>query len=197
MFSFFKKKKSNDDVLAKGMALNQRINRLRSVNFEFIQSMLELTDNVTDRIRELYKQFPAVNGLEVDAFCASMVCTGIISSDVPENEAPEVLDIYLGLWTETAVKNHPGASEQTLRVQMNGLWIEYCRMILKTLDEPTPQIVINEDSVARVLVRNVDRLARVDRDSSQEAVTAVTFKATIGEVIRIVAALVSDQERGA
>ncbi|GEM_PF-6482294 len=208
MFSFFRKKKpevsdphaelrlSVDklrselgvDSVMKGMELNARIDRLRSVKLEFIQSLLELTDQITDRIREQYQGFGPLMVLEIDAFCAAIVATAVMTTDIPENEAREVIDIYLGLWTETAVKNHPGVVEATLKAQMDTLWLEYSRLILKTCGEQTPQIMVNEDSPTRVLVRSVDRLARVQREEDRESVAAITFKVAISEALRIVTA---------
>lgn len=207
MFSFLKRKKQEtdphaelrrsveklrseigDDTLVKSMELNTRVNRLRSVNLDFIQSLLELTDEITDRIREQYQGFGQLMVLEIDAFCAALVATTVITTDIPEDEAREVIDIYLGLWTETAVKNHPGVQESALKAQMDTLWLDYSRLILKTFGEPTPQIVMNEDSPARILVRNVDRLAKIQRKPEREGVAAVTFNVTISEAIRIVTA---------
>lgn len=207
MFSFFKRKTQEtgshaelrqsvekwrseigDDTFLKSIELNSRVNRLTSVNLDFIQSLLELTDELTDRIREQYQGFGQLVLLEIDAFCAALVATAVITTDIPEDEALEVIDIYLGLWTETTVENHPRAEASALKARMDTLWLEYSRLILKTFGEPTPEMAMNEDSPARILVRNVDRLAKVERQPERELVTAVIFKAAVSESIRIVAA---------
>ncbi|MCQ1779425.1 hypothetical protein NOJ05_19640 [Neorhizobium galegae] len=195
MFSFFKPTKppapkaSDDDI--KGAALYLRVSKLRSVKLEFFQGLLGLTDEVTQRIDESFQGFATCNRLEVDAFCASIITTAVIATDLPESETSEIVDIYLGLWSETAAKNYPCASEATLKTRMDALLLEYSRMILRAWGE-SPLQTMADDSVAMNLVRNVDRLANVQREEAKQTVTAVTFKAAIGEAIRITANLVEE-----
>lgn len=211
MFSFFTKKPKADDVqgqmrrafndlrseigedaVTQGMELNNRISRLRSVDLEFIQSLLELTDEITDRVREQYQGFGQIRVLEIDALCAAIVATAIIASEIQEDEAREVIDIYLGLWTGTAVENHQGIGAAALKDRMDDLWLEYSRLILRAYGEETSQIMINEDSASRILVRTADRLAQVKRPDGNEGVAAVIFKTTISETVRIVNANFSE-----
>ena len=207
MFSFLKKKRQpeagsleaglrrsiddlrseiGDDAVSQGMALNGRINRLSSLNLEFITALLDLTDEITDKLHEQYEGLGPLVLLEVDAFCAAIVITALFTTDLPEEETREVIVIYLDLWTEVAAKNHPGSDSSTLRSQMERLWFEYTQLILRAFEEQTTQIVLNEDSAGRLLVRNVDRLARVQREKEFEGVAAISFKVAISEAIRIV-----------
>ncbi|WP_421590770.1 hypothetical protein [Shinella sp. M27] len=205
MFSFFKKKTQEtdprtelrqsverlraeigDDAVMKGMQLNDRVNQLRSINPKFISSLLALTDEVTEKITDQYKGMGPLMVLEIDAFSACIVATAVLATDIPEDEIREIVDIYLGLWVDVAVKNHQGVSETALKGRMDSLWLEYSRPILQAYSDPTPHIVQHEDGPALQLVRGVDKVARVQRDEVREGVTAISFKATISEAIRIV-----------
>lgn len=150
-----------------------------------------MTDEVTDRIHEQYRGYGPLNVLEVDAFCASIVASAVLTIDIPDAETFEVVDIYLGLWSETTVKNHPGAQEDVLKAQMDKLWLEYSKLLLKSLGESPQETMMNEFSASRLLVRNIDRLAQVKREDGEEGVAAIVFKTTISETVRIVGASAS------
>ncbi|MGX9991592.1 hypothetical protein ACS4RR_020915 [Rhizobium sp. Z1P35] len=196
MFSFFKSKKVDPNAEAdKGVELYFRVTRLKTVKLEFFQGLLELTDEITQRMSEQYQGLGVYNQLEVEAFCASIITTAVIAADLSDDESLEIIDIYLGLWVEIAVKNYPGTSETGLKSRMNSLCLEYSRMILRAYGESPQQTMIVEESVARNLVRDVDRLAGIQREEIKQAVTAVMFKATIGETIRIVTDLVEEGRR--
>lgn len=216
MFSFFKKSKKretpkavpdahtdlrkavsdlrsefSDETLARGMGLLDRVSGLRSVQLSFFQSLLELTDQVSDRMVDHYDEFGTFNALEVHAFCASIVATAIAASDLPEDERPSIVDIYLSLWVDSVVEHGKGINGPALKAQMGKLWAEYCPLVVRAASEPTPQIVHDPESAAVRLVRNVDRLAGIERDEVRQKVVAVTFKVTTMEAIRIVCELAS------
>lgn len=192
MFSFFKRKRQQEAPrVSSAMELLDRVNRLRSVQLSFFQSLLNLTDEVSDRIVSQYEQFGTFNTLEVHAFCASIVATAVAGSDLPEDETPIIVDIYLALWVDSVAQHGDAINGLALKDQMRRLSAEYCPLIIRAANELTPQIMHDPDSVAVRLVRNVDRLAGVDRDEVQQSVTAVNFKVAATEAIRIVGGLAS------
>lgn len=215
MFSFFKKKKQeapraspgadqelrkavndfradfSDETLVRSMDLLDRVNRLRSVQWSFFESLVGLTDEISDRIVDEYESFQSFNSIEVHTFCVAIVATGLGVSDLPEHEMGEILDIYVGMNAETIARQVKSLDEVRLKGDMKRVCGEYIPLIARAATEPTPRIVHGHDSALK-LVANVDRLAGVERDEVQQGVVAVKFKVAAMEAIRIVRQLTSD-----
>ncbi|MGI0524009.1 hypothetical protein [Rhizobium giardinii] len=218
MFSFFRKKKQpqearrkptdlheelrnavndlraelGDEAFVRGMELQDRINGLRSVQLSFFQSLLALTDDVSDHIIDLYEPHGKFNALEVHGFCACIVTTAISVVNLPDDQKPIVMDIYLGLWVDGIVQNGNGINGPALKDQIVRLWSEYRPFIIHTETEPVQYIIYKSDSAAMRLVSNVDRLAGVTRHLTQQHIAATRFKSMISEAVRTADHLVSE-----
>lgn len=218
MFSFFKKSKRQDaaktvseadeelgkaisdlkaemgdKALMQGMNLLDRVNALRSVKLSFFQSLLELADNVSNQVVDQYESFGKFNSLEVQGFCASIITTAISVINLPEDEKPICMDIYLGLWVDSVVQHGKGINGPALKDQIVRVWSEYRPLIIGAATEPVQYIIYKSDSAAMRLVSNVDRLAGVTRDETQQHIVATRFKSLISEVVRIVDELTTQE----
>lgn len=174
-----------DEAVTGGMQLLNRVNRLKSVEIPFFQGLLELTNEVSDQVFDQYEQFGDVNALNVHGFCASIVATAVSVINLPDDEKPVVMDIYLDLWIDSAVRNGRNINGPSLKERIVRVWEDYRPFIYYTEVEPAQYILYKPtESAARLLVSNVDRLAGVSRNEVEQQVTATRFKSIISEAIR-------------
>jgi hypothetical protein len=212
MFSFFKKKQSTpkagpifedmrqnmrreienlraelgDEAMASGMQLLDRVNLIQSVKLPFFQGLLELTYEVSDQVVDQYEPLGEFNAVEVHGFCACIVATAISVINLPDDEKPFVMDIYLDLWVDSAVRNGRNINGPSLKDRIVRVWGEYRPFIYHAEVEPVQYVLYKPtESAARRLVSNVDRLAGVSRNEVEQQITATRFKSIISEAVRI------------
>lgn len=180
-----------DEALMKGMNLMDRVGTLRSVKLSFFQSLLELYFEVSDQVVDQYEPFGNFNSLEVHGLCASIIATAISVINLPEDEKPIVTDIYLDLWVDSVVKNGKGINGPSLKDRIVRVCEESRPLIIGAGFEPVQHIMYKSDSAAMRMVSDLDRLAGVTRDETQQLKVAMTFKSLISEAVRIVGELAS------
>ncbi|MGO7353864.1 hypothetical protein ACCS66_03910 [Rhizobium ruizarguesonis] len=205
MWSFFKPKKPDfqvyadkavaelrsefsDDILVKSMSLNDRIDRLRSVKLEYFNELLGLTDDTKDRLFPLFGAFPNASALEIHGFCASTVTTATQLSELPNEEKPTIIDIYLDLWVDSMVQHAPNLNGEVLKGSMDRMWREFLPGMISVAAEeeaikagfPNPSLVLSQE---------LDRLAGVQRSNNDQIVAGETLKAAVVHAIMAVRAL--------
>lgn len=205
MWSFFKPKKPDrqaearktveelrsefsDAALARSFALNDRINRLRSVRLEYFNELMGVTDDIADRVFPLYERFPNASALEIHGFCASTVAVSAHFSDLPEDEKPTIIDIYLDLWVDNTVSHAPSLDGRTLQRSIQRLWQGFMPGIIRAAAE--------EEAIKRgfydptgTLVKELDRLAGVERSVAERVAAGETIKAAVVHAMTAVRAL--------
>ncbi|TAV14728.1 hypothetical protein [Rhizobium ruizarguesonis] len=167
-----------DDVLAKGMSLNDRVNRLQSVKLESFDELLGLVDDTADRVFPLFDAFPAASALEIHGFCASTVAAAVHVSELPDDEKPTVIDIYLDLWIDNTVQHAPGLDGNILKGSLDRMWRGFLPGIMRAAaDEeaikmgfPNPPLVLSQE---------LDRLVGVQRSEDEQAIAAQTLKSAV------------------
>lgn len=175
-----------DEALISGMQLLDRVGVLGVVKLPFFQGLLELNDQVSDQVISQYESFGSFNTLEVHGFCACIVATAISMINLPDDEKPIAIDIYLDLWVESAVRNGKNINGPSLKDRIVDAFGEYRPFIYRAEVEPVQYIAYKPtESVARRLLSNVDRLAGVTRSEVEQQITAMRFKSTISEAVRI------------
>lgn len=175
-----------DEAVISGTQLLDRVNTLETVKLPFFQGLLELTDMVSDQVISRYEPLGDFNALEVHGFCACIVTTAISVISLPDDEKPVVMDIYLDLWVDSAVRNGQNINGPSLKDRIVNAWGEYRPFIYHAEVEPVQYITFKPtESAARRLVSNVDRLAGVTRSDVEQQMAAIRFKSVIAEAVRI------------
>lgn len=209
MFSFFKSKKKpqapdmqetmqkavknlraefSDDVLARGMAINDKVNRLRSVKLEFFNELLGLTDEVEERVWPLYQGFRGVKVLELHGFAASVVATAVKTSELPEDEKLPIIDIYLDLWVGGMGDQNPSLNKSILKGSIDREWQGIFPGILRTVAEEEA-IKMGFPNPPLALAKAVDQLCGVHRPEADQEKVGAAFKEAIVHAIFAVRAL--------
>ncbi|MCW1753032.1 hypothetical protein [Rhizobium acaciae] len=205
MWSFFKPKKPDlqaearkaveelrselsNAALAKSLTLNDRVNRLRSVRLEYFNELMGVTDDIADRVFPLYERYPNASALEIHGYCASTVAVSAYFSDLPEDEKPTIIDIYLDLWVDNTVSHAPGLNGQTLQGSIQRMWQGFMPGIMRAAAEEEA-IRRGFDDPSGTLVKELDRLAGVERSTAERVAAAKTMKAAVVHAMIAVRAL--------
>ncbi|MEY8099848.1 hypothetical protein AB9F29_21050 [Falsihalocynthiibacter sp. S25ZX9] len=175
---------SKNEVSDKGQDFLDRLNRIDSVDATYVHSLMQLTDEVFEKILGKYSQYKRFDSHNVEVFCVSIVVTAVMVSDLPEKERLEIVDIYLGLVAHNIGVRTNGIDENLLRAEMKSVCAGYLAPIVNiaaSLDF--------KDDEAYKLVCTVDGIAGVERDEIDRRLASVVFKATAFDVIRFVGGL--------
>lgn len=209
MFSFFKPKKQApasghqetlqkavkdlraeflDDALARGMAINDKVNRLESVKLQFFQELLGLTDEVEERLWPLYQGFRGVKVLELHGFAASIVAAAVKSSLLPEHEKLPIIDIYLGLWVDGIGDQYPSLNKSILKGSIDREWQGVLPGILRTVAD-AEAVKMGFPNPPLALAQAIDQLCDVNRSAADQEQVGVAFKEAIVHAMFAVRAL--------
>lgn len=209
MFSFFKPKKKeqasghqetlqkavedlraefSDDVLERGMAINDKVDRLESVKLKFFQDLLGLTDEVEERLWPLYQGFRGVKVLELHGFAASIVAAAVKSSVLPEHEKLPIIDIYLGLWVDSIGDQYPSLDKSILKGSIDREWQGILPGILRAVAD-AEAVKMGFPNPPLALAQAIDQLCGVNRSSAEQEQVGVVFKETIVHTMFAVRAL--------
>ncbi len=168
----------SDEILAKGMSLNDRVNRLRSVELEYINELMGLTDDTADRVFPLFGQFPSASTLEIQGFCASLVASAVHLSELPGDEKPTVIDIYLDLWVDNIVQHAPSLDGKILRGWIDRMWRGFLPGIMRAAADEEA-IEMGFPSAPVVLSKELDRLVGVQRNEDDRPLAGKTLKSAV------------------
>ena len=203
MFSFFRRRRIevgytspkveelrarySPEQLKAALLVHDRVIKLRSVDHGYFDNLMNLTDRFTVQFLLLMIGFQ-VDELEANAFCASVVATAIDRSDLPGHEKPTVIDIYLGIWSDTVVEEGGHSNSAKLKTTMDRLWREYAPSIIKVavVDEPVAE---GEVDPATVLLMAIDQICGFKRADTVRVQDAKLLKARLIAVVREVHAL--------
>ncbi|MGR9185836.1 hypothetical protein ACU8L2_23715 [Rhizobium leguminosarum] len=177
----------SDEVLENSFSVNERVNRLRSVGLEFFNELLGVTDDVSDRVIVFFEN-RRLNALEFHAFCASTVAVAVHLSEVPTDEKPSVIDIYLDLWIESVKERNPQVNRAELKATMERLWTEYSPFMMRAAVEEEA-IKAGFENPPLVLARNLDRLCNVTRGNAEQEALAAAVKGAVVHAITSVRAI--------
>lgn len=206
MFSFFKLKKKthapdpqetlqkavedlraqfSDDVLAKGMAVNDKVNRLQSVKLDFFDELMGLTEEVEDKVWPLYPELRGLKVLEVHGFAASVVAAAVHISELPEHEKLAIIDIYLDLWVGVIGDLYPSVDKSILKGSIDREWQGILPGILRAAADDEA-VKLGFPNPPLVLAQAVDELCGLNRpEADQQKVGAVFKEATIHAMLAV------------
>jgi hypothetical protein len=184
MFSLFKKKPKtpsiqdaaqqvvdqlrsefSDQVLSTSFAINERVDRLRSVKIGFFDELMGVTDDVADRVFPLFEGFPDLKILEVHGFCASTVAVATHVSELPKDEKPAIINIYLDLWIACIIGQDANLNGPKLKVSITAMWQSYAGYMMRAAT-PEEAAKIGFPDAPLTLAQELDRICGVSRSAA-------------------------------